>query len=111
MSSIEERISELIGQLPPEMEELVRLWMPVLEKAAKEEIQAWAKLMAEGDYVTAHKNMIATMTTNEIIKDGQAIVDAMAKLNAKSVSENKAWENFFSALVAIAIEKYLGIKD
>ena len=82
------KIEELIAKLPEEYREIARTYTTLLLDMGFEELQAWVEMIAKGNWQNAYRNLVAKMSTEEVLaaeRKGHEMLKRLNKENADSI--------------------------
>ncbi len=74
-------IEDTIKKLPEEYQEIARGYITLLLDMGFEEIRAWVGLLAVGNWEGAYRELIAKMTTDEILIEERKSHEILKRLN------------------------------
>lgn len=74
-------IEELIAKLPEEYQEIARRYTTLLLDMGFEELTAWVGLLTAGNWEGAYRELVAKMTTDEILVEERKCHEILKKLN------------------------------
>lgn len=98
-------LENIIKKLPKMYQDLARTQLKVLVRIAKEESEAWTRLMLVGDYEKAHQGLIKRMSTQEVLDDTKELLKIMRQLNKDAKAEIDMWREFFTRLVLLGLAR------
>lgn len=92
MSTLNDKILELIAKLPAELQPLATEYIPAMQNMALSEILAMITELVNGNTVAAYKVIASKMTNDELLHEINALgndVQAANALNAASIAKQK----------------------
>jgi len=75
------KIEEVIQKLPEEYREIARRYTTLLLDMADEELLAWIESITAGDWQMSYLDLVAKMSTEEILTEEQKGHDILKMLN------------------------------
>jgi len=88
----EETISELIAQLPEEIQAMVNEYLPVLGNMAIDEIKMWINMSISGQTAAAYRLLLVKMDNEAILQELDQLVattDVQNDANAAAIEKQK----------------------
>lgn len=74
-------IEEIIAKLPEEYRAIARRYTTLLLDMADEELLAWVKSIAQGNWQKSYHDLIAKMTTDELLAEERKSHEILKRLN------------------------------
>ena len=96
-------IDELLELVPEKFRPIVTEYGPALLKMTTAEIWAWIKLLANGDYATAYRQILKGLTDNELMTEWENLKSGWTKANRYNVERIELSEAAGQAILRVLL--------